>query len=233
MSRPSGSTGQSIPGPDPLVMRFVYPADSGHGLRIHRAFERHEGPDRRRWRGLADGSDPPGAPARPRISPRSTRRWPECPHHGRPRHDPRRTPTFWFIGVTTAQSSIMRGVSGLGPAPGTGDVAMRGIDLALHDLPDATARSCDSSRPTRCRAAACHEPQADLFAAAHDLFDEIDPHAGDGRTSCLSKRAGRLICHAKDPISSGLALDGLPAARPFRPQGPSCSRWEPAARPSR
>jgi shikimate 5-dehydrogenase len=28
-------------------------------------------------------------------------------------------------------------------------------------------------------------------------------------TSCLSKRNGRLICHAKDPISSGLALDGF------------------------
>jgi shikimate 5-dehydrogenase len=28
-------------------------------------------------------------------------------------------------------------------------------------------------------------------------------------TSCLSRRDGRLICHAKDPISSGLAIDGF------------------------
>ena len=50
----------------------------------------------------------------------------------------------------------------------------------------------------------------DLFNAARDLFDVVDPHALLMKeTSCLSKRNGRLICHAKDPISSGLALDGF------------------------
>jgi shikimate 5-dehydrogenase len=34
-----------------------------------------------------------------------------------------------------------------------------------------------------------------------------------GETSCISKLGGKLVCHAKDPISSGLALDGfLPRA---------------------
>ncbi len=38
----------------------------------------------------------------------------------------------------------------------------------------------------------------------------IDPHARlMGETSCLSKRDGKLVCHAKDPISSGLAIDGF------------------------
>ena len=42
------------------------------------------------------------------------------------------------------------------------------------------------------------------------MFDVIDPHARlMAETSCLSKRNGKLICHAKDPISSGLALDGF------------------------
>ena len=50
----------------------------------------------------------------------------------------------------------------------------------------------------------------DLFNAARDLFDVIDPHALLMKeTSCLSKRDDRLICHAKDPISSGLAIDGF------------------------
>ena len=50
----------------------------------------------------------------------------------------------------------------------------------------------------------------DLFNAACDLFDVVDPHASLMKeTSCLSKRNSRLICHAKDPISSGLALDGF------------------------
>ena len=30
-----------------------------------------------------------------------------------------------------------------------------------------------------------------------------------GETSCISKPGDRLVCHAKDPISSGLALDGF------------------------
>ncbi|MEM8552498.1 MAG: shikimate dehydrogenase, partial [Pseudomonadota bacterium] len=30
-----------------------------------------------------------------------------------------------------------------------------------------------------------------------------------GETSCLSKRDGKLVCHAKDPITSGLAIDGF------------------------
>src|SRR3546814_7277278 len=50
----------------------------------------------------------------------------------------------------------------------------------------------------------------DLFHACRDLFDDVDAYAAlMGETSCLSKREGRLVCHAKDPISSGLAIDGF------------------------
>jgi shikimate 5-dehydrogenase len=50
----------------------------------------------------------------------------------------------------------------------------------------------------------------DLFHACRDMFDTIDPLAQlMGETSCISKRDGKLICHAKDPISSGLAIDGF------------------------
>jgi len=38
-------------------------------------------------------------------------------------------------------------------------------------------------------------------------------------TSCISKRGGRLVCHAKDPISSGLAIDGFVAQRHFARTG--------------
>jgi shikimate 5-dehydrogenase len=42
------------------------------------------------------------------------------------------------------------------------------------------------------------------------MFDVVDPHAAlMGETSCVSKRDGALVCHAKDPISSGLALDAF------------------------
>ena len=40
-----------------------------------------------------------------------------------------------------------------------------------------------------------------------------------GETSCLSKRTGKLVCHAKDPISSGLAIDGFLPERHFESTG--------------
>ena len=46
--------------------------------------------------------------------------------------------------------------------------------------------------------------------SCRDIFDEIDPFARlMGETSCLSKANGKLVCHAKDPISSGLALESF------------------------
>jgi shikimate 5-dehydrogenase len=124
-------------------------------------------------------------------------------------------PTFWFIGVTTAQSSIMRVFPEWARHLGLGDVAMRGIDLVPHDRPERYREVVAflKSDPLSLGALVTTH-KLDLFAAARDMFDEIDPHARlMEETSCLSKRGGRLICHAKDPISSGLALDG------FLPEG--------------
>jgi shikimate 5-dehydrogenase len=128
---------------------------------------------------------------------------------------PAEIPTFWFIGVTTAQSSIMRVFPEWARHLGLGDVAMRGIDLVPHDRPERYREVVAflKSDPLSLGALVTTH-KLDLFAAARDLFDEIDPHARlMAETSCLSKRGGRLICHAKDPISSGLALDG------FLPEG--------------
>jgi shikimate dehydrogenase len=50
----------------------------------------------------------------------------------------------------------------------------------------------------------------DLFNAAGDLFDYVDPYAEIcGEVSSISKREGRLEGHAKDPITSGLSLDAI------------------------
>lgn len=124
---------------------------------------------------------------------------------------PATQPTFWFIGVTTAQSSIMRVFPEWARHLGLGDVAIRGIDLVLHDRPERYREVVAflKSDPLS-RGALVTTHKLDLFAAARDMFDVIDPHALlMEETSCLSKRDGQLICHAKDPISSGLALDGF------------------------
>lgn len=128
---------------------------------------------------------------------------------------PATRPTFYFIGVTTAQSSIMRVFPEWARHLDLGDVGISGIDLPIHAKPDAYREVVRFLK---------HDPLAlgalvtthklDLYAACRNLFDEIDPHARlMGETSCLSKRDGRLVCHAKDPISAGLALDG------FLPEG--------------
>ena len=124
---------------------------------------------------------------------------------------PATVPTFWFIGVTTAQSSIMRVFPEWARHLGLGQVAMRGIDLVPHDLPERYREVVAflKSDPLS-RGALVTTHKLDLFAAARDLFDRIDPLAQlMEETSCLSKRDGKLICHAKDPVSSGLALDGF------------------------
>lgn len=130
-------------------------------------------------------------------------------------------PTFWFIGVTTAQSSIMRVFPEWARHLNLGDVAMRGIDLVPHDRPERYREVVAflKSDPLSLGALVTTH-KLDLFAAARDMFDEIDPHARlMEETSCLSKRNGRLICHAKDPISSGLALDGFVAPGHFARTG--------------
>jgi shikimate 5-dehydrogenase len=120
-------------------------------------------------------------------------------------------PTFWFIGVTTAKSSIMRVFPEWARHLGLGDVEMRGMDFVPHDEPRRYREAVDFLKADPLsRGTLVTTHKLDLFAACHDIFDEIDPHARlMAETSCLSKRGGRLICHAKDPISSGLALDGF------------------------
>lgn len=50
----------------------------------------------------------------------------------------------------------------------------------------------------------------DMHDAAADLFDEFDAFASlCGEISSISKRGTRLLGHAKDPLTAGLALEGF------------------------
>ena len=120
-------------------------------------------------------------------------------------------PTFYFIGVTTGSSSIRTVFPKWATALGLGDVELVGIDLVLHAPPEQYRTVVEFIK---------HDPlslgalvtthKIDLYNAARDLFDEIDPLAQlMDEVSSLSKRGGRLRAHAKDPISSGHALDAF------------------------
>ncbi len=130
---------------------------------------------------------------------------------------PANRPTLYFIGVTTSKSSIMKVFPAWARQLGLKDAVIKGIDFPLHADPAAYREAVEfiAADPLSLGALVTTH-KIDLFAACRDLFDVIDPHADlMGEVSCISKRDGKLICHAKDPISSGLALDGFLPAQHF------------------
>ena len=126
---------------------------------------------------------------------------------------PPQQPTFYFIGVTTARSAASRVFPVWMQTLGRPDVQLVGLDFPLHDDP-ANYRACVEFLK--------HEPLAlgglvtthkiDLFDAARDLFDELDPDAlALGEVSAIVKQAGgsRLVGRVSDPISGGESLDAM------------------------
>lgn len=124
---------------------------------------------------------------------------------------PTTAPTFYFVGVTTGRSSIMRVFPRWAEHLGLGKVAIQGIDCKLHDDPAVYRNVVNFIK---------HDPNSlgglvtshklDLLDACRDQFDELDVHAQQtGEISCISKRDGRLLGHAKDPITAGLSLEAF------------------------
>lgn len=126
-------------------------------------------------------------------------------------YQPASRPSFYFIGVTTAKSSIMRVFPEWARHMGLGEVEIKGIDFVPHDEPERYRKAVAflKSDPLSLGALVTTH-KLDLYEACKDMFDTIDPHAKlMAETSCLSKQDGRLVCHAKDPISAGLSIDGF------------------------
>jgi len=122
-----------------------------------------------------------------------------------------RRPTMYFIGVTTGKSSIMKVFPRWAEYLGLGDVVLQGIDCRWHDEPAVYRAVVDFIKHDELSPGALVTThKIDLLAACRDRFDELDPYAQlMGELSSISKRDGRLVGHAKDPISSGLALEAF------------------------
>lgn len=119
-------------------------------------------------------------------------------------------PTMHFIGVTTASSSIMRifpvwadylGIEGV----------LNGIDFVPGADPrlyrDAVAHI---KADPQSLGALVTTHKVNLLKASDDLFDDLDPFARTlHEVSSISKRGGKLIGHAMDPITVGQALEAL------------------------
>lgn len=126
-------------------------------------------------------------------------------------------PTLYFIGVTTGQSSIMKVFPRWAEALGI-DAVIKGIDLPIHaPAEDYRAVAAFIRDDELSMGALVTTHKIDMYAACQDMFDYRDPYAERfGELSCISKADGKYCAHAKDPISSGLALDSFIPKGHFR-----------------
>jgi shikimate 5-dehydrogenase len=118
-------------------------------------------------------------------------------------------PTMYFIGLTTSKSSIMKVFPKWAMYLELGDVDIKGIDLAIHDKPENYREAVEfiKNDPLSLGALVTTH-KIDLLKACRDQFDVLDEYAElMGEVSSISKKNGKLIGHAKDPITSGLSLD--------------------------
>ncbi|MCD6386571.1 shikimate dehydrogenase [Candidatus Sumerlaeota bacterium] len=120
-------------------------------------------------------------------------------------------PTIYFIGVTTSKSSIMKVFPEWARFLGLSNARIRGIDFRQHDEPSKYRKAVEFIKHDELSLGALVTThKIDLLKASRDLFDELDTYARlMGEISCISKREGKLIGHAKDPITSGLALESF------------------------
>jgi shikimate 5-dehydrogenase len=130
-------------------------------------------------------------------------------------------PTFYFVGVTTAKSSIMKVFPKWAERLGLGGVDIAGIDCKVHDDPEVYRRVVSFLKgDKRSLGGLVTTHKMDLLAAARSQFDYLDPYADLlGEISSISKRGIELRGHAKDPITSGLSVDAIVPAGYWKKSG--------------
>lgn len=120
-------------------------------------------------------------------------------------------PTFYFIGVTTAKSSIMKVFPLWMKELGRPEIVIEGVDCNIHDSPSVYRQAVAQIKyDPLSLGALVTTHKIDLLTASRDMFEFLDPYAQIcAEVSSISKLDGRLEGHAKDPITSGLSLDAV------------------------
>jgi shikimate 5-dehydrogenase len=120
-------------------------------------------------------------------------------------------PTFYFIGVTTGKSSIMKVFPLWMKVLGREEVVIEGIDCKIHAEADEYRRAVAQIKyDPLSLGALVTTHKIDLLTAAGDMFEYLDPYAQiTHEVSSISKLDGRLEGHAKDPLTSGASLDAI------------------------
>jgi shikimate dehydrogenase len=120
-------------------------------------------------------------------------------------------PTFYFVGVTTGKSSIMKVFPRWMEALGKTNVVIEGVDHTPHDDPEAYRKTVAQMKFDELSLGALVTThKIDVLNAARGMFDYLDLNAQvTGEISCISKRDGRLEGRALDPLTAGLSLDAV------------------------
>ena len=117
---------------------------------------------------------------------------------------------FWFIGVTTGQSMIMRLFPIWAEVLGIQGTRMHGVDLPPGVKGKEIRKTIQELREnSNDLGALVTTHKLAVWEEASDLFSKVDEHATRlQEISCISKdKDGKLIGHAKDPITSCKAME--------------------------
>jgi len=119
--------------------------------------------------------------------------------------------SFYFIGITTTKSSIMKLFGLWMEELGFGEIKIYPCDLKIHDYPQNYRQAVARIKYDEgCYGALVTTHKMDLYAAAKEMFGYFDPYAVLlDEISCISKNRGRLEGHAKDPLTSGASYDSF------------------------
>jgi shikimate 5-dehydrogenase len=130
-------------------------------------------------------------------------------------------PTMYFIGVSTSQSLIMKIFPHWARHFGLLDAQLVGIDFPLQTEPAAYRKAVEFIKTDPLSAGALVTThKIDLYRACRDLFVEVDQFGTlMEEASGISKVDNNLVAHAKDPISSGLALKNFIPHNHWRESG--------------
>jgi shikimate dehydrogenase len=112
-----------------------------------------------------------------------------------------------FIGVSTSGSSIFE-LFPTWAAILEIEASLEGYDIPLGAAPDAFRAAVEHiAHDPRSLGALVTTHKVDVYEHAAELFEELDANARLCReVSCISKREGALVGHAKDPITAGRTL---------------------------
>ena len=123
---------------------------------------------------------------------------------------PAKEPTFYFIGVTTGKSSIMKVFPAWAKQLGISQT-IKGIDCKPSSDREVYRSIVNFLREDKLSLGSLVTThKLDLLEAARDLFDSLDPYALQlAEVSSISKRDGLLRGHATDHIASGLSFDAM------------------------